>query len=104
MAEYNKQGIKVRYLMYPRAGVGSESFAKAVAVWCADNRQEALTRAKNGEQVESKSCTNPVKEQFELGQRLGVRGTPSMILDNGEMVPGYVPPAQLAQMLDGKSK
>lgn len=103
MAEYNKQGIKVRYLMYPRAGAGSESFNKAVAVWCADNRQEAMTRAKNGEPVENKSCANPIKEQLELGQRLGVRGTPSMILDNGEMVPGYVPPAQLAQMLDGNS-
>jgi thiol:disulfide interchange protein DsbC len=100
IADYNQQGIKVRYLMYPRAGVGSESYNKAVWVWCADDRQDAITRAKRGEEIPHKTCANPVKEQFELGQTLGVRGTPSIILENGQMVPGYVPAAQLAQMLD----
>lgn len=101
IAEYNKQGIKVRYMWYPRAGVGSDSYDKAVAVWCAADRRDALTRAKRGEEIEHKSCENPVKAQFELGQALGVRGTPSMILEGGQMVPGYVPAAKLAQMLDG---
>ena len=105
MADYNKEGIKIRYLMFPREGIGSESYNKAVAVWCADNRQEAMTRAKRGENVESKTCDNPVQAQYELGQKLGVRGTPSMILESGEMLPGYVPPTQLAQMLaEGKDK
>lgn len=99
IADYNKEGIKIRYLMFPREGVGSESFDKAVTVLCSDNRQEALTRAKRGEKVESKTCDNPVQAQYELGQKLGVRGTPSMILESGEMLPGYVPPAQLAKML-----
>ena len=99
IADYNKEGIKIRYLMFPREGVGSESFDKAVAVLCSDNRQEALTRAKRGEKVQSKTCDNPVQAQYELGQKLGVRGTPSMILESGEMLPGYVPPAQLAKML-----
>ncbi|MFZ1642959.1 MAG: DsbC family protein [Candidatus Contendobacter sp.] len=105
IADYNKEGIKIRYLMFPREGVGSESYNKAVAVWCADNRQEALTKAKRGENVESKTCDNPVRAQYELGQKMGVRGTPSMILESGEMLPGYVPPTQLAQMLaEGKDK
>lgn len=99
MAEYNKEGIKIRYLMFPREGVNSESFNKAVSVWCADNRPEAMTKAKRGETVVNKTCDNPVKAQFELGQKLGVRGTPSLILESGEMIPGYVPPTQLAQML-----
>ena len=99
IADYNKAGIKIRYLWFPREGVGSEAFDKAVAVSCADNRQEAMTRAKRGEKVESKPCDNPVQAQYELGQKLGVRGTPSMILESGEMLPGYVPPTQLAQML-----
>lgn len=99
MAAYNKEGINIRYLMFPREGVNSDSFSKAVAVWCADNRQDALTRAKRGEQIERKTCDNPVQAQFELGQKLGVRGTPTLILDNGEMIPGYVPPTQLAQLL-----
>ena len=99
MAAYNKEGIKIRYLLFPREGVGSESYSKAVSVWCADNRQEAMTKAKRGDEVERKTCENPVQAQYELGQKLGVRGTPSLILDNGEMIPGYVPPLQLAQML-----
>lgn len=100
MKAYNDKGIKVRYLAYPRAGEGSESFNKAVAVWCADDRQGAMTKAKQGENVESKPCDNPVKEQFELGQLIGVRGTPSIVLENGQLVPGYVPADRLAQMLD----
>lgn len=99
MAAYNKEGIKIRYLLFPREGLGSESYNKAVAVWCADNRQDAMTKAKRGEKVESKPCDNPVQAQYELGQKMGVRGTPSLILESGEMIPGYVPPAQLAQLL-----
>jgi thiol:disulfide interchange protein DsbC len=99
MPTYHQEGIKIRYLWFPREGVGSASYNKSVAVWCADNRQEALTRAKRGENVELKTCENPVRAQYELGQKLGVRGTPSLILESGEMIPGYVPPAQLAELL-----
>lgn len=99
MAEYNKEGIKLRYLMFPREGTGSESFKKSVSVWCADNRQEAMNKAKRGEAVQNKTCENPVQAQYELGQKLGVRGTPSIILENGKMIPGYVPPTQLVEIL-----
>lgn len=105
MAEYNKEGIKIRYLLFPREGVGSESFSKAISVWCADDREEAMTKAKQGEAIVNKTCDNQVQAQYELGQKLGVRGTPSMILEDGEMLPGYVPPIQLAEMLAaGKSQ
>ena len=99
MADYNKEGIKIRYLLYPREGIGSESYDKAVSVWCAADRQDAMTKAKRGENVEKKTCDNPVTAQYELGQKLGVRGTPSLILENGDLLPGYVPPTQLAQLL-----
>ena len=100
IASYNDQGIEVRYLMFPRAGVASPSYSKAVSVWCASDRNDAMTRAKRGETIASKSCANPVNEQYELGQSLGIRGTPSMILEDGRMVPGYVPANRLAQMLE----
>lgn len=100
IADYNRNGIKVRYLMYPRAGIGSDSYDKAVAVWCSPDRRDAITRAKKGEAIEQKSCSNPVKEQYELGQALGVRGTPTIILEDGQLIPGYVPAARLAAMLD----
>lgn len=96
---YNNKGITVRYLAFPRAGVGSESFNKAVSAWCADDRLKAMTRAKMDQDIEAKTCENPVAAQYELGQRLGVRGTPSIILGNGEMVPGYMPADKLEQTL-----
>lgn len=97
---YADLGIRVRYLAFPRAGAGSESFDKAVSVWCADDPNDAMTRAKLGENIASATCPNPVAEQYQLGQTMGVRGTPSIILDNGQMVPGYVPADQLLGVLE----
>lgn len=100
MASYNKLGIKVRYLAYPRAGIGSPSYDKAVAVWCADDRAKAITTAKNGGEVKGKACDNPVAKQFELGQELGVTGTPALLLENGQIYPGYAPADKLIAVLD----
>jgi thiol:disulfide interchange protein DsbC len=103
MAELNKLGIKVRYAFYPRAGPGSDSWAKADAVWCAPNRNDALTRAKLGEHVAAaKACSDtPVAEQYRLGNEIGIRGTPAIMTEEGELLPGYVPADQLAAWLDG---
>jgi len=105
MAEYNRLGIKVRYLFYPRSGPDTESWTKAEEVWCSANRGEALTRAKRGEEISApKTCANsPIAREYELGQDIGLRGTPAIVLENGEMLPGYVPPQQLAAHLKGKS-
>ena len=100
MAQYNESGIRVRYLAFPRSGPGSESFSKTVSVWCADDRQQALTAAKNGDAVEARECENPVLAQYQLGQQVGVSGTPALVLENGQLVPGYVPAARLRAMLD----
>lgn len=100
MAEYNRLGIAIRYLAFPRAGVPSRTYDQMVSVWCADDPQQAITIAKTGKRVDPKQCKNPVRQHYELGQAVGVRGTPTMILENGEIVPGYVPPQQLVQMLE----
>lgn len=100
MADYNKRGIRVRYLAYPRAGVGSGSYRDAVSVWCADDPKAAMTRAKRGEKIPARECENPVSEHFQLGQDFGIRGTPTMVLDDGELIPGYVPPERLGSTLE----
>lgn len=99
MDKYNDEGITVRYLMFPRAGVGSPSWKKAVTVWCSKDQQDAMTRSKNGESLPNQECDNPVKEEYELGQLIGVRGTPAIVMDDGGMLPGYVPAARLAKAL-----
>jgi thiol:disulfide interchange protein DsbC len=100
MAKYNDEGIRIRYLFYPRAGIGSESYNKAVSVWCADDRKAAMNKAKAGGQVERKTCENPVEAHYELGQKMRVSGTPALILEDGEMVPGFVPADKLRKALD----
>lgn len=102
MAEYNNLGIEIRYLAYPRAGLMSDSYNKAVTVWCSTDRKQALTESKSGKTLKSKTCENPVKAHFELGQKLGISGTPALLLEDGTLLPGYIPPARLAAMLDKK--
>lgn len=101
--QYNARGITVRYLMYPRSGVNTPSYYKAVSVWCEDDRNVALTDSKSGKTLPRASCDNPVKAHMELGELLGVRGTPAIVLDDGEMMPGYVPAVKLSKALDKKS-
>ncbi|QQZ30240.1 DsbC family protein [Thiothrix subterranea] len=97
----NEKGVTVRYLAYPRAGVGSPAYKKMVNIWCADDKAAAMNQVKNdGKELEAKECTNPVAEQFELGQKLGVNGTPALLTMDGTMIPGYRPADQLAKMLD----
>jgi thiol:disulfide interchange protein DsbC len=98
--EYNKLGISVEYLFFPRGGPGSESWDKSVSVWCSDDRHKALTDAKAGREVDKKQCTNPIEEEYQLGARVGVTGTPMIIAPNGTQLGGYVPPEQLLQQLD----
>ena len=97
---YNDSGIKVRYLMFPRAGRDSKSYEKAVSAWCASDRNAALTRAKNGEELEQKECPNPVSRHMALGESIGVTGTPTIVTETGEVLPGYVSAAQLNKILN----
>lgn len=97
--ELNARGIEVRYMAFPRAGIGSESYKKIVSAWCADNPQEAITRLKNRQKIPMADCSNPVEAHYELGKRMGVNGTPAILREDGSMIPGYRPAAELAKSL-----
>ncbi len=97
--ELNSLGVSVRYLAYPRAGVDSVAGHEMSKVWCAKDRQKALSAAKNSESVVAEPCDDPVAEQYALGQKLGVRGTPAIYLQNGRMLPGYMPPNEIIKQL-----
>ncbi|MBR9904345.1 MAG: DsbC family protein [Gammaproteobacteria bacterium] len=98
--ELNERGIEVHYMAFPRAGMGSQAATTLQQVWCSDNRSEAMTQAKEGQTISSAAdCDNPVAGQYDLGKALGVQGTPAIILPDGQLVPGFVPPERLSAML-----
>ena len=98
--EYEAAGIKIHYLAFPRAGVGSQTYDKMVSVWCAEDRQGAMDVAKAGRTPTPATCDNPVTAQYQMGQSLGVTGTPSIMTFNGDIIPGYVPPDRLRERLE----
>ncbi len=86
--QYLGNSIKVRYIFMPLKG--NEDINKTVSVWCADNRKAALDVAYANGVIESKVCDNPIVKHMELTRKLGVRGTPAIILENGDMLPGFL--------------
>ena len=98
--ELNSMGIAVRYLAYPRAGVDSIIGEEMRNVWCAENRQKALTTSKNRQPIEVKVCNAPIARHHALGRELGVTGTPAIFLENGRKLPGYIPPDELYEQIN----
>jgi len=94
------EGVRVRYLLFPRAGIGSQGHKDLESVWCADDPLAAMTNAKAGGRIEPKSCENPIEEHVAIAQRLGLRGTPLIYTDSGEKIPGYREAAALAHSVN----
>jgi thiol:disulfide interchange protein DsbC len=99
IAEYNKRGIAIEYLAFPRMGIDTPDYRQMVSVWCASDRRKALTDAKNGRNVPQRSCENPVARHYQLGQRVGLTGTPMIVTESGVSMPGYMPPDALLAAL-----
>jgi thiol:disulfide interchange protein DsbC len=104
----NKAGITVRYLAFPRAGMDSDSYKKAATTWCAKDRRKVLDEYMSGAAVPfiadlSSPCAEYVKDQVQLGINLGLQGTPTILLDNGTLIPGYMPTEALLKMLLGNT-
>ncbi len=106
MSAYNDNGITIRYLAYPRAGIKdrmgnlTQGFKDLRSVWCHEDPQQALTKAKSGSSVAQRICDKPIQEEFEFGRQIGVSGTPAIILANGMMLPGYKEPDDLLAILE----
>lgn len=100
IAEYNRLGIEIQYLAFPRAGTASQDFRNMESVWCSADRRKALTDAKGGQAVAPKTCTNPVNMQYQIGQKIGLQGTPMIVTREGIALPGYLPPQAMLQTLD----
>ena len=98
--QYMAQGIEIRYFLYPRNGPTSPSWAKAESVWCANDRNEALTLAKLDKEYPTRTCDSSiVSNHYAIGQDVGLRGTPAIVLDDGTLFSGYLPPEKLKQAI-----
>ena len=101
MAEYHQLGIGVRYAAFPRSGPDTDTWTAMQSIWCSDDRPGALTRAKTGGFVPEQQCDSAsVERHYELGRQIGLSGTPALVTPNGQLIPGYVPPARLAAILN----
>ena len=96
--ELNRLGIEVRYVAFPRQGLGSPGDEQLQAVWCSKDRRASMDKMVAGENIKAPKCANPVSSQFEMGQSIGVTGTPAIVLQNGQMIPGYQPAPQVAKL------
>lgn len=98
--QLNAKGIEVRYLAFPRGGINSEGAQKLATAWCAEDQQTTLTELKAGVELPVNDCVdNPIAAQYQLGQDMGVSGTPAIVTSSGLMVPGYRPADDLAALL-----
>ena len=98
--DYMAEGIEIRYFLYPRNGPTSESWVKAQNVWCADNRNEALTLAKLDKTFPMHECdSSVVSSHYAIGQDVGLRGTPAIVLEDGTLFSGYLPAKQLTEAI-----
>lgn len=100
ITDYNRIGIRVRYVSFPRTGPDTESWYKAEQVWCSPDRNAALTRAKLGEALDAQICKdNPVALEYGVGGKIGLTGTPDIITPRGDLLPGYLSPQDLLEEL-----
>jgi thiol:disulfide interchange protein DsbC len=103
VAEYNALGIAVEYLFFPRAGEGSEAWAKAESVWCAKDPRQAMTDAKAGKALPAATCDSPVGAEYALGREVGVNATPAVFAEDGAQLGGYLEPARLLAALQANA-
>ncbi len=102
--EYTRRGIEVRFAAFPQAGMYSLNYRKAVAVWCAADRRQALDRASQGLNIPMSECESPVQEQYMTGMQIGVNSVPSFVLDDGTLISGFVAADNLLRMLEERDK
>lgn len=102
LPQLRQAGVTVRYIPFPRGGAGSEGYRQLSAVWCAENRQQAMDNAfETGTANDKSDCpaTQAVQAGFELGQAFKIQGTPTIIMQDGQLLAGYRSVTELLQRL-----
>lgn len=102
--KYLEAGISVHYFAFPRAGANSDVGKNMQSIWSMADRKAAFDNAYKGSAISPASSMIPyVTQQFNVGKKLGIGGTPAIVLPNGQLVSGYVPADKLIEFLDHKN-
>jgi len=99
IAELNRMGVTVRYVAFPREGKDSATYQKMASIWCSPDRAKAMTDVKSGSSIAAAACKHPLDEHLRVVEALELKGTPTMVLLDGTVIPGYLPPAALLEQL-----
>ena len=91
--------VTVYVLLYPI--LSPDSIEKSKMVWCSSDRAKAWLdhMTKDGAITGDSKCTTPIDQNLALGQSKRVTGTPTIIFENGDRVPGAIPVADLEKKL-----
>ena len=98
--DYLALGISIEYYGFPRDGLQTQVFEDMQSAWCSDDPKLSITKLKVGDDVEKKTCQNPIQMHYEYGQLLGITGTPSIFLSNGQKLSGYIPASELIKIIE----
>ena len=97
--DYLALGISIEYYGFPRDGLQTQVFKDMQSAWCSDDPKLSITKLKAGDDVEEKTCQNSIQMHYEYGQLLGITGTPSIFLSNGQKLSGYIPASELIKII-----
>src|SRR3989338_9283209 len=88
--------------LFPLVNVHPESYEKSKTISC-KNSLKLLDDAIEGKKLQKPDCdTKAVDENIRLAERLGINVTPTIILPDGSMVPGFIDSTTLLQLMEAK--
>jgi len=85
-----ENNIEIRYVLFSRNGNDVDAYQQLVSAWCSDDKVDALEDLFAGDILEDISnCENPIARNFDYAGSLSVKGTPTIFLEDGRIIPGY---------------
>ena len=99
----NEAGVTVRYMPYPRGGLDSKAAADMAGAFCAGEPTKAFDKAfrLGGVYPEPAEvdCSPLFRFGYDIGQIIGIPGTPMIMTDKGDFIPGFKTAEQVLEIL-----
>lgn len=93
--------VTIYTFLYPLEELHPDAANKSRAIWCAADRTKAWQEwMLNGLLPKRKECDAPIDDVANLGRKLGITSTPTLIFENGKRVLGAYPAKEIEKLLD----